>query len=145
MIQCIQILSWKYAHDVETYSDINQMGVNYANTVVLYYVIQTLIQPSYYYCFVKEHRRVLHRVADTFLITVPFILIHTSVVFYAGFLSCIINTVGLALYIGSIYLLSHVVSSHTAQTSQTAIANSPHEVFHTIISYLFVKLIKPAT
>ena len=137
---------WNVApvHSPNPWTYLNGVGVGYTNSVILYYILQTILHPSYYYCYVKEHGIYLHFLVDTIFIVLPFNVFQASVCSYT---TLFVYNITSWAYIASVYVMSEVVSSSVAtyassQSNHRPMTNSPHEVFHTIVSYLFTKLVK---
>lgn len=138
---------WQYSNDTPSHlpnpwSVLNGIGIGYTNSVIFYYILQTVLQPSYYYCYVKEHGIYLCFLVDTFITVLPFSIFQGGVCSYSTFFAYFVTFVAYmttVYYMSEVVLLSSVVNYSSRQTT-----NSPHEVFHTIVSYLFTKLVKVA-
>jgi len=126
-----------------SWSVLNGIGIGYTNSVIFYYILQTILQPSYYYCYVKEHGIYLCFLVDTFITVLPFSIFQVAVCSYSTFFAYFATFVA---YITTVYYMSEMVSSSVVKSriENRHTTNSPHEVFHTIVSYLFTKLVKAA-
>ncbi len=143
----IWISMWMYVYTPSpppsSWNVLNGIGIGYTNSVIFYYILQTVLQPSYYYCYVKEHRTYVHFLVDTFITVLPFSIFQIVVCSYSTFFAYLSTFVA---YITTVYYMNEVASSSVVNSRIENIhtTNSPHEVFHIIVSSLFTKLVKVA-
>ena len=141
------VSQWNYSYiqsnPMSSWSVLNGIGIGYTNSVIFYYILQTVLQPSYYYCYVKEHGIYMCFLIDTFITVLPFSIFQVAVCSYSTFFAYFATLVA---YITTVYYMSEMISSSVVKSriENRDTTNSPHEVFHTIVTYLFTKLIKVA-